>query len=61
MIINGEWSILKQDPVNAGYNAMVYDQTALGMDFRDCSNKRSRVLTSSSNTITEKQWQFASE
>ena len=61
MSINGEWGVLNKIPVNAGSNEMVYDQTALGMDFRDCSNKRSRVLTSSSNTITEKQWQFASE
>ncbi|MFM7986875.1 MAG: hypothetical protein ACKPKO_46930 [Candidatus Fonsibacter sp.] len=39
MSINGEWGILKKIPVNANYNEIVYDQTALGMDYLDCSNQ----------------------
>ncbi|MFM7988352.1 MAG: hypothetical protein ACKPKO_54475, partial [Candidatus Fonsibacter sp.] len=39
MSINGEWGILKNIPVNASYNDIVYDQTVLGMDYLDCSNQ----------------------
>ncbi|MFM7978979.1 MAG: hypothetical protein ACKPKO_06645 [Candidatus Fonsibacter sp.] len=39
MSINGEWGILQKNPVNAGYNEMIYDQTVLGMDYLDCSNQ----------------------
>ena len=39
MSINGEWGILKKIQVNAGYNAIVCDQTVLGMDYLDCSNQ----------------------
>ncbi|MFM7986304.1 MAG: hypothetical protein ACKPKO_44025 [Candidatus Fonsibacter sp.] len=37
--INGEWGILKKIPDNAGYNEIVSDQAALGMDYLDCSNQ----------------------
>ena len=38
MSVNGAWGILKKIPVSADYNKLIYDQTALGMDFSDCSN-----------------------
>ncbi|MFM7985302.1 MAG: hypothetical protein ACKPKO_38885 [Candidatus Fonsibacter sp.] len=30
---------LRKNLVSAGYNEIVYDQTALGMDYLDCSNQ----------------------
>jgi len=36
--VNGEWGIIKQVPVRASYNEMIYDQTVLGVDDLDCSN-----------------------
>ena len=36
---NGEYGILKKVPVSASYNNMIYDNTVLGMDHLDCSNK----------------------
>ncbi len=30
---------LEENPVSAGYTAMIYDQTVLGMDYLDCSNQ----------------------
>ena len=38
MAVNGTWCILKQIPVSAAYNQLIYDQTALVMDYLDCSN-----------------------
>ena len=37
--INGEWVSSRKISVNAGYNAIVYDQTVLGMDYVDCSDQ----------------------
>ena len=37
--INGEWGILKKNPVSASYSEMIYYQTVLGMDYLDCSGE----------------------
>ena len=39
MAVNGEWGILKNIPVSANNNQLIYDQTVLGMDYLDCSNQ----------------------
>ena len=39
MSINHEWGILKKIPVTAGYSAMIYNETVLGMDYVDCSGQ----------------------
>ena len=33
------WDIIKQIRFSAGYNAMINDQTVLGIDFVDCAHQ----------------------
>ena len=33
------WAIIKQIRFSAGYNAMINDQTVLGIDFVDCAHQ----------------------
>jgi hypothetical protein len=37
--VNGERSIVKKIPVNAGYGEMVFDQSIVGIDYLDCSRQ----------------------
>ena len=37
--VYGEWGILEKVPVSTWYNLMIYDQTVLGIDYLDGSNK----------------------
>ena len=39
MMLTGEWGMLKEIPVSATYNGMIYDQTVLGLDYFDCSKQ----------------------
>jgi hypothetical protein len=39
MSVNGERSIVKKIPVNAGYNEMIFDQSVVGIDYLDCSHQ----------------------
>ena len=39
MAVNGEWGILKKNPVSADYNQLIYDRTVLVMEYLDCSHQ----------------------
>ena len=39
MSVSGERSIIKKIPVNAGYGEMIFDQSAVGIDYLDCSHQ----------------------
>ena len=44
MAVNGECGILKNIPVRADYNQLIYDQTVLGMDYLDCSHQTLNLI-----------------
>ena len=44
MSVTGEWGMLKKMPVSSEYNRVIYDQTALGMDYFDCSSQALSTL-----------------
>ena len=37
VIVYCEWCSIKEHPVRAGHNAMLYDQTVAGVNYLDCS------------------------